>query len=322
MSDNSAIEWTDATWNPVRARLIADPDKVGWHCTHKSEGCRNCYAEAFNRRLGTGLDYKPGHEKLIEIFLDEKALLKPLSWRRPRMIFVGSMTDLFADFVSDAAIVRMFEVMGACPQHTFQVLTKRPDRMRAIVTGLSACGEHWPPSGDYLPQVPLPNVWLGTSVEDQAAADERIPHLLATPAAVRFLSCEPLLGPVDLAPWWKENVPASTYWHPNGLHWVICGGESGAKARPMHPDWARSLRGQCAETRVPFFFKQWGAWGETWSPDRDGATHFVDRSGQLIELVSGMNWPKGGVPMRRMRKDRAGRLLDGVTHDRMPEAMA
>ena len=221
MADQTNIEWADATWNPLRA--VTSDGKKGWHCEHVSEGCRNCYAETFNvKRLGTGLPFKPGHRGDVQHILDEKLLLAPLRRRKPTRYFLSSMTDVFGAWVPDEHLDRIFAVMALAPQHTFMVLTKRPERLREYLThflrmaqigqavdytirtaelwkrgpyerGMAALGkfrvsERWP----------LPNVWLGTSVEDQRAADERIPHLLATPAAVRFLSCEPLLGPVDL----------------------------------------------------------------------------------------------------------------------------
>jgi protein gp37 len=256
MGEKSKIEWTDATWNPIRARQtvpgVAFKPKIGWHCEHVSEGCRNCYAETMNRRLGTGLDFKPGHRSDVEIFLDEKMLLAPLRWTKPRRIFVNSMTDTFAEFVKDEWLDRMFAVMALAARHTFQVLTKRPERMREF------CTSGWP----------LPNVWLGVSAEDQATADERIPLLLETPAAVRFVSLEPLLGPIDL--FHIEEPSGLTFnalskkegisFRGRGLDWAIVGGESGPHARPMHPEWARDIRDQCAAAATPFFFKQWGEW--------------------------------------------------------------
>lgn len=367
MSDRSAIEWTDASWNPIRARLRSDPSRVGWHCVHKSPGCANCYAEGFNRRLGTKLAYKPGHEREIEIFLDEKMLLLPLKWKRPRKIFVGSMTDLFADFVTDEMLDRIFAVMALAPQHIFQVPTKRADLMRAyfadpgeraMAIGIAAGNML---DGDWIwndgkpfrkaieliitrslgysdnPKInllddllPLPNVWLGVSVEDQVRADERIPDLLATPAAVRFLSCEPLLGPVDL------DCPRIDWMeHPEGngirgdrlcYDWVICGGESGPGARPMHPDWARSLRDQCAAAGVPFFFKQWGEWapGEN-APGpavRTEQTADLGEAGwfycSLTPRMSEELHCDDAPDLYRFGKKAAGRVLDGVTHDGMP----
>jgi protein gp37 len=341
MSATSTIEWTDASWNPIRARNKTT-GKVGWHCEHVSEGCRNCYAESINRRLGTGVDYKPGElTNNVEVFLDEKMLLAPLHWKRPRKIFVGSMTDLFATFVTAEWLDRVFAVMALCPRHTFQLLTKRPERMREYINP-STCARIFGaridnhPSGtsgrlyefiDLLPW-PLPNVWLGTSVEDQPTADERIPHLLNTPAAIRFLSCEPLLGPIDLR---RIEAVKNTYdargglkrcgiridaltgtylesrvQYPNDkIDQVICGGESGRNARWMHPDLPRSLRDQCAASGVPYFFKQWGEWhpdGQAWG---DGMLGLVVIPGEEIQF-------------HRSGKKLAGRLLDGRTHSEFP----
>ncbi len=229
MSDGSHIEWTDASWTPIRARSIAAPRAVGWHCEHVSEGCRNCYAETMNHRLGTGLPYTKPARHQVQVELDEKTLLAPLRWRKPRKVFVCSMTDLFGDWVTDEMLDRVFAVMALCPQHVFQILTKRPERMRAYLATVEvwarvevqarklhhgdckACRKaDWeyrrrPHLNGKVLIGPLPNVWLGTSVEDQAAADARIPELLATPAAVRFLSCEPLLGNIDLRRWLGAN---------------------------------------------------------------------------------------------------------------------
>lgn len=376
MSDRSAIEWTDASWNPVRAkRLLADGTVLlGWHCVHKSPGCARCYAEGFNKRLGTKLAYKPGHERDIEIYLDDKMLLLPLKWQRPRKIFVGSMTDLFADFVTDEMLDRIFAVMALCPQHIFQVLTKRADRMRAyfadpderaMMIGIAAgnmldgdwiwnegkpfrkaieliidrsLGYSDDPKINQLDDLlPLPNVWLGVSVEDQVRADERIPDLLATPAAVRFLSCEPLLGPVDLstidvsgheeiAPlgWrWLDRLDDGAPEWPR-IDWVICGGESGPDARPMHPDWARSLRDQCAAAGAPFFFKQWGAWTPGENVERRtgwvAGAHWFDDDWMFEDqdLAADDGHIDDEPDLYRVGKKAAGRHLDGVEHDGMP----
>lgn len=241
MADRTPIEWTDATWTPIRARRHNQPGgpvtHVGWHCEKVSAGCDNCYAQGINLRLGTKLPFKPGHlapRGEVEVFLDDRMLTAPLRWRRPRRIFVNSMTDTFGPFVTDAMLDEIFAIMALCPQHTFQVLTKRPERMREYVLGLNCDGARrfviataaeqiannfpiWEGNGYRLwdgyagkawdvkvtsvlqgPQWPLPNVWLGTSIEDQPTADARIPHLLATPAAIRFASAEPLLGRLDL----------------------------------------------------------------------------------------------------------------------------
>jgi protein gp37 len=320
MADRSKIEWTDATWNPLRARDATG--KIGWHCEKVGEACRFCYAEGFNKRLGTGLEYKPGHRDALEIFLDEKMLTAPLRWKKPRMIFVCSMTDLFADFVTDEMIDRVFAVMALAPQHTFQVLTKRPARMRAY--GEQMTRQEWWKArlyGDARPSVypgwPLPNVWLGVSAEDQERADERIPDLLATPATVRFVSLEPLLAPIALHVRWLLN-----------LDWIIAGGESGAHARPMHPDWPRSIRDQCQAAGVPFFFKQWGEW--TLFADDDGIPdqRFAKRNDWIILQSDGSRdvpdgrWPSkeyGECAIIHVGKKRAGRLLDGVEHNGMPQ---
>ncbi|RJP47926.1 MAG: phage Gp37/Gp68 family protein [Anaerolineaceae bacterium] len=318
MSDHSAIEWTDATWNPT----------VG--CSIVSPGCTNCYAmkvadglqRRFNSKKYAGLTKTVNGNAVWtgEVRLDESALLQPLKWRKPKRIFVNSMSDLFHESLSDAAIDKVFGVMALCPQHTFQVLTKRAERMRHYLTSCNRDGieyemdriapAHWRNRElqDY-GDMPLKNVWLGVSCERQEEADERIPHLLQTPAAVRFVSAEPLLGPIDL--WNGDPDPRlgghkathtflGDWWEPgdnpkgpsrHGVDWVIVGGESGARARPMHPDWARSLRDQCAAAEVPFFFKQWG------------------------EFLTDDGYPGES---HRVGKKAAGRLLDGVEHNEFP----
>jgi protein gp37 len=354
MADRSKIEWTDASWTPIRARRksasaqVGDRGwrsalpggKLGWHCEHVTTGCEHCYAERMNKRLGTGLPFKPGHRKDIDIFLDDEMLTAPLRWRKPRMIFVCSMSDLFADFVKDEWIDRVFAVMALAPQHTFQVLTKRPERMRAYFSGRfdATIERHWP----------LPNVWLGISCERQSEADARIPLLLQTPAAIRFVSAEPMLGLIDLtklaAPKMRgvrsydEYLDATTGERcsidtgcivdesDHSLDWVIVGGESGPDARPMHPDWARSLRDQCAAAAVPFFFKQWGEWrppvkGEFYNTLRGRASKppsfIMEANGNVhcTAFTAGMDSAK---VMLRVGKKAAGRLLDGVEHNGMP----
>lgn len=336
MSDGTSIEWTDASLNPLRVRH-RQTGKIGWHCEHKSEGCRFCYAEPINRRLGTGLDYKPGHLADVEAFLDEKTLLQPFKWKRPRKIFLGSMTDLFGDWVTDEQLDRIFAVMAICGHHTFQVLTKRPERMRAYVSAMNfqrlldvlPRDGSWPRTFDEmsarldpattqehraihraeLPMLPLPNVWLGVSCEDQATADERLAHLRQTPATIRFASFEPLLGPIDgLA----EELIVSF----SALDWAIVGGESGPHARPTHPDWARSLRDQCEAAGVAYFFKQWGEWAPfTGHPIEQGAA--MSRSG--FETIT---FKADSVRVGRVGKKAAGRLLDGVEHSAFPQVRA
>jgi protein gp37 len=348
MADKSAIEWTDATWTPIRARNKAT-GKVGWHCEHVSEGCRVCYAGGINKRLGTGLDFKPGHRADIEVFLDEKMLLAPLSWKRPRMIFVCSMTDLFAEFVTDEMLDKMFAVAALCPQHTFQVLTKRMVRARKYMLAWPlgmARFHHWAieaqkidptlPSGmpdgwvwKLQARLPLPNVWLGISCEDQPNADARIPDLLSTPAAVRFVSAEPLLGPIDFTQiddgeahrevpreewgivddedsppglWWDTLTGERTIMHGGAtgewsrtdasLDWVIVGGESGLGARDCRVEWGDSIQEQCAAAGVACFRKQLGS--RPIVSDLTGwrapSTLLPDSSGYLLKLKSS----KGG----------------------------
>lgn len=259
----TSIEWTDSTWNPVRG------------CSKVSAGCQSCYAmKAAHRFSGPGRPYE-GLTQLVKgkgpqwtgvVRVVPEKLIEPLTWREPRRVFVNSMSDLFHEEVPTSFIAHVFAVMSACPRHTFQVLTKRPARMAAVLSSPEfwamvwgfGMEEYWTSSDlvriDELgPGFPLANVWLGTSVEDQAAADARLPHLLATPAAVRFLSCEPLLGPVDLAGWIR-----SEFTEP-GIGWVIIGGESGPGARPCDVGWIRSLLGQCADAGVAPFVKQIGA---------------------------------------------------------------
>lgn len=213
MPGYSEIEWTDATWNPVTG------------CTKVSPGCKHCYAETFAERW-RGI---PGHpyEQGFDLKLWPARLDIPLRWTKPRRIFVNSMSDLFHKDVPDGFIEQVFDVMERAHWHTFQVLTKRAERMSRMNNRVA------------------PNIWLGVSVEDEQRKEERIGPLQATAAGLRFLSCEPLLGPLGTL-----NL--------DGIGWVIVGGESGHGARPMDPAWAREIRDQCLAQRVPFFFKQWG----------------------------------------------------------------
>jgi protein gp37 len=219
MSANSAIEWTDATWNPVRG------------CTKISPGCKHCYAEVFAERF-RGVKNHP-YEQGFDLRLVPEKLGEPLRWRSPKMIFVNSMSDLFQDGISDDYIEVVTNVMVKADWHTYQVLTKRSGRMAKLLSTklrLAAAARH---------------IWWGVSVEDKKYGVPRISELQAAPATVRFLSVEPLLediGSLDL----------------KGIHWVIVGGESGIGARAMKREWVVSIREQCAKARVPFFFKQWG----------------------------------------------------------------
>lgn len=338
MARTTSIEWTDRTWNPLIAVLTEDitvplkggktrvfpAETEGWFCTKCSEGCANCYAEKINFRLGNGLTYTVGN--LAKIRFELRHLAAPLRWKKPSRVFVNSMTDLFHDAVPDSLIDAVFAAMALAPHQTFQVLTKRAQRMRNYF----AAADVWQRIDDAAPSIagrridrtptPLPNVWLGVSVENQKRADERIPHLLETPAAVRFLSCEPLLGPLSLSgklcDWtnddgtgsWFSPVPGKI--HRRFIHWVIAGGESGPKARPMHPDWARSLRDQCAAAGVPFLFKQWGEWLPG-CQYREGDRERLREKAQHSFSLDDHSWLVG--------KKAAGRLLDGREHDEFPK---
>ncbi len=218
MSDNSAIEWTDATWNPVTG------------CTKISPGCSYCYAEAITLRFKRGGAYLPG-KATIRLHYDR--LEAPGSWRSRRRVFVNSMSDLFHEDVPFDFVREVFRRMSEYDQHIYQVLTKRPERMLEYIDW-----EHGPDWPDH--------IWVGVSVENQYWAERRIPLLTSVPAKVRFLSVEPLLKAVDLR------------LYLSNIQWVIVGGESGPKARPMDPEWARRIRDDCIEASVPFFFKQWG----------------------------------------------------------------
>lgn len=273
MSQHTSIEWTDCTWNPTRG------------CSRVSEGCRNCYAEKIAGRFSKGdLDNhnngdQPFHGFAVltpsgprwtgNVGLIEEKLSEPLHRRNPRRVFVNSMSDLFHEALSDEAIDRVFAVMALCPQHTFQVLTKRAARMLDWARlprprhRESTWWEEWrclvrsekhlahAPS---LPAWPLPNVWLGVSVEDQKTADERIPLLLQTPAAVRFVSYEPALGPVNFRSFFRGRMGSNI-----GLDWIIVGGETGPGARPFDVQWARTTIEQCKSAGVACFAKQLGA---------------------------------------------------------------
>ena len=228
MAEYSSIEWTDATWNPVTG------------CTKVSPGCKHCYAEAFAERW-RGIKGHP-YEQGFDLRLWPERLELPLRWKERRKIFVNSMSDLFHKDVPDEFIGKVFDVMRQANWHIFQLLTKRPERMRAWANKHFCSSGHSPNGKQVWPE----QVWAGVSVETQAYVS-RIRDLQQVPAKIRFLSIEPLLGPVDLA------GTGGT-----GLDWVICGGESGRGARPMNEEWARDLRNQCAAARVPFFLKQLG----------------------------------------------------------------
>jgi protein gp37 len=258
MSEHSKIEWTDATWNPVRG------------CVKVSPGCKNCYAEAFAERFRgvEGHPYKHG----FDVRLIPGKLAEPLRWPTPKTVFVNSMSDLFQDEIHVDYVAAVARVMERAPWHVFQVLTKRAERMRDLLQGPLGFASR------------LPHVWWGVSVEDRKYGLPRIDQLRNAPAAVRFLSIEPLLedlGRIDLT----------------GIHWVIVGGESGRGARPMAKPWVRNLRDQCEEAGVPFFFKQWGGVQKgKYGRDLDGRTHddlparqpapMLERSGRLAMVAA------------------------------------
>jgi protein gp37 len=331
LADKTGIEWTDASWNPTTG------------CTKISAGCKNCYAK---HQAWPRLKASPGTiyfgREFEQVGWHTERLQQPLSWTRPRRIFVNSMSDLFHEDVPEGFINGVFAVMAESPWHTFQVLTKRPARMREYLSAadrreqIDANAQQMHESGQirlreegWLGAWPLPNVWLGVSVEDQETADERIPILLNTSAAaVRWISAEPLLAPIDLSRngWLEWAI---------GLDWVVVGGESGPGARPMHPAWARSLRDQCVGAGVPFLFKQHGDCREVVPgkfPTRRAG--FVALSGEHIRDVApprldskedGEKLTKvlddksyGWAWMEHVGKKAAGRELDGRTWDEYP----
>lgn len=379
MSEKSGIEWTDATWNPVTG------------CSKVSQGCKNCYAERlFPRVYGrdiveyrdtvAGDPHVTRQRRFTDVRCHPDRLDKPLHWRKPRMVFVNSMSDLFHALVPDEFIAQVFGVMAVAggadvswsaqseaggggafhgpgdgyeplgnwrdstgsqhplrlPRyghgpHTFQILTKRPIRARSLLTSRWFRGEcvsssfRWAcnrvDAGGLADAIesgnawPLQNVYIGVSVEDQATADERIPILLDTPAAVRFVSYEPALGPVDFDGRKIGDLHALGCGHVGcdcgqpRVDWVIAGGESGPNARPAHPQWFRSVRDQCQEAGVPFFFKQWGEWAPQTHLTQHGRSQIL--SADCEQFIHHQ-------PMYRVGKKAAGRALDGRTWDEMP----
>ena len=300
----TSIEWCDMVLNCVTG------------CTKVSEGCRFCYAErVFPRAYGKAeieesvvvdgiTANKVRRREFTDVLMHPDRLELPLHWRKPRRIFVNSMSDLFHEDVPFEFIDKVFAMMALCPQHCFQVLTKRPERMLEfcssnetrdrlvnetirLTEGISGTSLTISETGDGLNGVRLENVQLGISCEDQKTADERTAYLRATPAAVRFISYEPALQSVNF------NL--------QGIHWLICGGESGPGARPMHPGWARSVRDQCQAAGVPFFFKQWGEYLH-----RDAMT---DQQFALIDATETL--ANTTEQYFRVGKKFAGALLDG-----------
>ncbi len=329
---DTEIEWTNKTWNPVTG------------CTKVSPGCDHCYAETVTNRFK--------RQDFSDIVLHPERLEEPLHWRNPQKVFVCSMSDLFHKRVPWPYTARIFQVMQSQPRHTFQVLTKRPGLMAYFAKHIWPAYSHdWPP-----------NVWAGTSVENQKYT-ARVELLRQVPAKVRFVSLEPLLGPIDLTrvdllpsirrgmrSYFKgqemppekiakemENLTGKAWmnvltgdffdgWDSGTsepwLNWVIVGGESGPGARPMHPQWATDIRDQCEQAGVPFFFKQWGAWGP-WEPFAGGDLGGDMRRG-IVDQVNGDgreidgHFRRGDVYMRKVGKKAAGALLDGREWKEMP----
>jgi len=283
--NKTKIEWATAVWNPVTG------------CTKVSEGCRNCYAEGIANRFW-------GERKFTDVRCLPYRLKQPAKLKGHQRVFVNSMSDIFHNRVEYEFIKDIWSVMLANPQHTFMILTKRADRMAETVDLLLRDGFGV-----------LPNIWMGVSAENQQAYDERAPYLLQTPTTVRFLSLEPLLSAIDLA--LLGTIPHSKPYSivVSKIDWVIVGGESGTRARPMHPNWVRSIRDQCQEANVPFFFKQWGEWQLT--NEREEMRQDGNERLTSIDVPGAIGYQKAWF--RRVGKKNAGRLLDGRTWDEYPQ---
>ncbi|WP_088186360.1 phage Gp37/Gp68 family protein [Desulfosporosinus sp. FKA] len=336
--NKSKIEWTDAVWNPVTG------------CSKVSEGCRNCYAEREWRRLSSNSKTVYYGRKFNDVVCHPERLYQPLQWKKPRRIFVNSMSDLFHEDVPFEFIAKVYDIIKQCPQHTFQILTKRVDRALGFYRWDVEKTGHCPDSYAW-----LRNVWFIATTENQETANERIPKLLKIPAYTRGISAEPLLTSINLTglipppgtryqcsfcgsyanqfsshckTCGKEGGYSGSF---ANLSWVITGGESGPGARPTHPDWVRSLVDQCQATEVPFFFKQWGEWfvpedgaescrvcGCTWNNACNGGCYWIEPG--LCSSCTGKPVPDyRAVKYVRIGKKKAGRLLDGRTWDELPE---
>ena len=270
------IEWCDMVWNPITG------------CEKVSEGCENCWAERMHKRFSK----EPFH--LVQFH--SKRLEEPLKVKKPKKIFVCSMGDLFHPLVSPRHIDQILQVIEVCEQHTFLILTKRPQNIEnKLYEASKKTPARFLGGGDY-----LPNIWLGVSVENQRTVVERVPTLINIPASLHFISVEPMLGGVNLEP------------YLNNIDWVICGGESGRDARPLHPDWVRDLRDQCVKANVPFFLKQWGEWSADGGYDdycyKTMVIHKNDKKNILDD-----------VEMFRLGKKLAGNLLDGKIWNEFPK---
>ncbi|MEU6016917.1 phage Gp37/Gp68 family protein [Streptomyces sp. NPDC047515] len=370
MATDTTIEWADKTWSPI----------IG--CDRVSAGCDGCYAISTARIRSANPNPKvadafAGTVDRINDRLDwtgrinqlEDRLTQPLHWKKPRKVFVNSMSDLFHKNVTDDFIAQVLAVIALTPQHTYQLLSKRHARMRTVLTDACTCGNGHAPgvhlrsrmawavsnaNPNRIPGLPddaeqrvynapwpLSNLWLGVSVENQQWADIRIPALLNTPAAIRWISAEPLLGPIDLTNVDRMNVlRGDDTGYENGLHWVdgptigwvVAGGESGPKARPAHPDWFHTLRDQCQAADVPYLFKQWGDWTDraaltgdqratapVWDEKRVTYVHPADGRTQDHGAWGVNGHTEGWATVQRVGKKAAGRDLDGRTWDQYPD---
>lgn len=307
-SNKHKIQWLNLpgykgeTWNPI----------IG--CSKVSDGCKNCYAERMANRLAhnpkTNFDYA---EVITDgkwngkTTLSHKALFKPASWITPRVVFVCSMSDLFHESTSFEEINAIFSVMADCDQHIFIVLTKRPERLVQFAEWKS-----WAHDVQNIPWRPSANVWLGVTAENQEQANIRLPYLNSIEASVKFVSVEPMLGPVDVSLWMCSGYDEPPY--DDVISWVICGGESGHHARPLHPDWVRSLRNQCQAAGVPFFFKQWG--------ELLPACQYESYKNTV--LVNPKQFPSPHNPDKmntyyKVGKHKSGNLLRGVKYEEYPK---
>lgn len=271
----TSIQWTDYSWSPIKWRH-KETGKSFHFCTHVSEGCKNCFSETLNKSFGTGLDYTAPNERLVEPWISEKEMKQP---RRLCVegdkVFVMDMSDLFHYMITDGMILDVMKVIKDNPHITFQVLTKRPQRM-------------WRFMSYYFPE-PLPNLWLGVSVENQQAAETRLNWCLDTWSAVRWVSVEPLLERVDLRPWLSSG--GDTY-----LDWVVVGGESGPKARPFYLSWARDIISQCRDTDTAVFIKQMGS--NAWDSDENGEWRMTYKD------KKGGDWNEWGCDLQKREMPR------------------
>jgi protein gp37 len=341
---NTKIEWATKVWNPVTG------------CTPISAGCANCYAKRMANRLKGRHGYDAADPFKVTIHTEDK-FLEPLKWRKPSNVFVCSMGDLFHKDVPTLEIDKVFAIAAISPKHNFMFLTKRPDRMATYFdTPAKKLAERWEDviysmgisaGDDEIDTVasflhnrcglgwPLKNIWLGVSVEDQKAADDRIHYLNEISAAVKFVSCEPLLSEINF----EKSLGESLKWHAGGLKncisWVISGGETGHNARPVHPDWVRSIKDQCEDNGVPFFFKGWGEFKPInidltgIKPIRQKGNPFTfweNIKGDIFELIDGDGeYLCAGddhqlyQPIIKVGKKQSGDLLDGKQYHEFPK---